>query len=234
MKNRLFILLLLFSTAFFELAAQQYIVNEDFASLDKWEPLIFPKIERHTKYSTEISRDESVLKITSSASASGIIYSDFFNVSDWPVIEWRWKASNIFKKGNAKKKSGDDYPVRLYIIFEYSPEEAAPLVKLKYNIAKLLYGKYPPDSALNYVYASSKWDSDFIPNAFTSSAIMFASDSGEEHLGQWRTHRVNILEDYRRAFGKEPPVKASLAIMGDSDNTEEESQAFIDYIRVTR
>lgn len=238
MKKYIFIFTLLFTASVFSLSAQQspvyYAVNEEFENLDKWDPLLFPKISRYTEYSTVTDGGISALKISSSASASGIIYSDFFDVSEWPVIEWRWKASNIFKKGNAEKKSGDDYPVRLYIIFEYSPDNAGPLVKAKYNIAKLLYGKYPPDSALNYVYASGKWDREFIPNAFTSSAVMFASDSGTEHLGEWRTHRVNILNDYRRAFGREPPAKASLAVMGDSDNTEEESQAFIDFIKVMR
>jgi len=238
MKKYFFIFTLLFTAACFSLTAQQspgiYAVNEEFEDLDMWEPLLFPKISRHTEYSTVTNGGISALIISSSASASGMIFSDFFNVSEWPLLEWRWKASNIFKKGNAEKKSGDDYPVRLYIIFEYSPEDAGPLVKAKYNIAKLLYGKYPPDSALNYVYSSGKWDRDFIPNAFTSSAVMFASDSGTEHLGKWRTHRVNILDDYRRAFGREPPEKASLAVMGDSDNTGEESQAFIDYIRVSR
>ena len=238
MKKSIFIFMFIFLSSAFSLTAQQspviYAVNEEFDNLDKWEPLLFPKISRHTKYTAVTDGGISVLKISSAASASGIIYSEFFDVSEWPVIEWRWKAANVFVKGNAEKKSGDDYPVRLYIIFEFSPDDAGPFVKAKYNIAKLLYGKYPPDSALNYVYASSRWDREFIPNAYTSSAVMFASDSGDEHLGEWRTHRANILNDYRKAFGKEPPVKASLAVMGDSDNTEEESQAFIDYIRVLR
>ncbi len=131
------------------------------------------------------------------------------------------------------KKIGRRLRGKAYIIFEYSPDDAGPFVKAKYNIAKLLYGKYPPDTALNYVYASS-WDKEYIQNVYTSSAVMFASDSGGEHPGERRAHRVNILNDYLRVFGKEPPVKASLDVMGDPDNTEEESQAFIDYIRVLR
>jgi hypothetical protein len=63
--------------------------------------------------------------------------------------------------------------------------------------------------------------------------MMIPVDTGEKHAGQWRTHRVDIREDYRRAFGSEAPGEASLAIMADTDNTGTSSTAFIDFIRVT-
>jgi len=37
---------------------------------------------------------------------------------------------------------------------------------------------------------------------------------------------VNVLEDYRRAFGEEPPRVRSVGIMSDSDNTGERTVAY--------
>ncbi len=63
---------------------------------------------------------------------------------------------------------------------------------------------------------------------------MIIVQSGAEHIGKWLEQEVNVLEDYRKAFGKDPPETASIAIMNDSDNTGESSISFIDYIEVYR
>ena len=44
-------------------------------------------------------------------------------ISTWKT-QFLSNASNVFEKGNAKEKSGDDYPLRIYIIFKYDPENA--------------------------------------------------------------------------------------------------------------
>ena len=54
---------------------------------------------------------------------------------------------------------------------------------------------------------------------------MFIVESGKENVGKWIDERVNILNDYKLAFGEDPPRKASLAIMADTDNTGETSKA---------
>jgi len=61
---------------------------------------------------------------------------------------------------------------------------------------------------------------------------MIVTNSGSLHVKQWKTHTVNVLEDYKKAFGENPPIKVSLALMSDSDNTKESSKAYIDFIEV--
>ena len=58
--------------------------------------------------------------------------------------------------------------------------------------------------------------------------------SGSGLVGQWLEEERNILKDYREAFGKDPPTKAGLAFMNDSDNTGEASVSWIDYIEIFR
>lgn len=64
--------------------------------------------------------------------------------------------------------------------------------------------------------------------------MMIPVDSDGEKVGHWVEHQVDIVADYRAAFGEDPPSVAAIAVMGDSDNTGEYSQAYIDYIRVYR
>ncbi len=94
-------------------------LKEDFNDLENWTPLYFPKIEKHSSYTIEILGEEKYLKAKSYSSASGLISKKEFNPYDFPLIKWRWKVDNIYKKGDATQKKGDDYPIRIYILFKY-------------------------------------------------------------------------------------------------------------------
>ncbi|MBL7050519.1 MAG: DUF3047 domain-containing protein [Nitrospira sp.] len=206
-------------------------LREEFNDLEEWEPLHFDKIDEHSLYSI-LKEEGSYLKAESNASASGIVHKRDFNVYDHPKVRWRWKVSNVYEKGNALKKSGDDYPVRIYIMFKYDPETASFGKKIKYGLAKKLYGKYPPDSSLNYIWANRRHEERIIPNSYTSQAMMILLQYGGENTGKWFEQEVDVLEDYRKAFGEEPPAVASLAVMNDSDNTKESAVSYVDYIEV--
>lgn len=233
-KSAFFILILLVMGG----GAASAEIEESFSSLDGWKALEFPKIDRHSEYavtaSDEAEAGGAVLRAQADASASGLIFEKTFEVADTPIMEWRWKIEGTVPGGDAATKDGDDYALRIYIIFPYDPDEASFGTKLKYNAAKLIYGEYPPLASLNYVWANQAWSQDILPNAFTERAMMFSVETGREHVGQWRSYRVDIRADYLAAFGKEPPATASLAIMSDTDNTGERVTAYIDYIRVRR
>jgi len=44
--------------------------------------------------------------------------------------------------------------------------------------------------------------------------------------GAWVSESRNIFDDYKTAFGKEPPMITGIAIMTDSDNTGESALAY--------
>ncbi|RPJ15746.1 MAG: DUF3047 domain-containing protein [Desulfobacteraceae bacterium] len=210
---------------------EQVLLSEEFHNLDNWEPFYFPKIKSHSTYTTI---DGDVLKAESRASASAIIYKTQFNVYDYPMLQWRWKIENIYLKGDATKKSGDDYPLRLYVMFKYDPAKAGILKKMKYETAKALYGKYPPHSTLNYIWANKSHSDKILTNPYAGEAKMIPVEQGTQKLNTWLVEQADIVEDYRRAFGEEPPAVASLAIMNDSDNTGESSISYLDYIKIYR
>lgn len=213
---------------------KEYFIHEDFEQLDNWRPLHFNKIKEYTRYSIENNGNGSYLKAESNASASGLVFKKTFNVFEYPKVKWRWKVSNVFTRGDAYKKSGDDYPLRVYIIFQYDPERVSFVKRFKYGLAKSMYGEYPPDSSLNYIWANRAHSMDIITNRYAAEAKMIVLQSGDENAGKWEEQDVDIISDYRRAFGKEPPETASLAIMSDSDNTGEAAVSYIDYIEVYR
>jgi len=206
--------------------------REDFETLSDWKPLTFPKILRHSVYQIEKEGTKSILTAEANASASGILYSRSFNIYKTPIIKWRWKVSNIYGAGDEKKKSGDDYPLRIYVVFKYDPEKAGVFEKAQYAAAKFIYGEYPPHSSINYIWANKKYPEKILPNPYTAKAQMVLLQKGPDRAGQWIDERVNALEDYRMAFKTDPPIEASIAIMADADNTGEKAMGFVDFIEV--
>ncbi len=139
---------------------------------------------------------------------------------------------NIFEKGDASKKSGDDYPLRIYVMFKYDPQKAGMWERIKYKTAKVLYGTYPPYASLNYIWANKKHEKDVLENKYTNRAQMIPIGFGRHGLGKWKVVEVNMVRDYKRAFGKAPPAIARIAIMNDSDNTGEKAVSLVDFIEV--
>jgi hypothetical protein len=56
--------------------------------------------------------------------------------------------------------------------------------------------------------------------------MMIVVESGADKLNQWITEERDILEDYRKAFGEDPPLISGVAIMTDTDNTGESAVAY--------
>jgi hypothetical protein len=210
----------------------QVLFREEFRNLSDWEPLTFPKISKHSTYTIITDKGHSILKAESHSSASAIIYRKTFNVYEYPHVRWKWKVDNVYKKGDIRDKSGDDYPIRVYVMFPYDPKQAGVAERLEYGIAKAIYGQYPPHSTLNYVWTGQEIAERIITSPYTDRAKIVILENGKSAIGIWVEETVNILDDYRAAFGKEPPQTAGIAIMNDSDNTGEMAVSYIEYIEV--
>jgi hypothetical protein len=191
-----------------------------------WKPLTFKNIDKHTVYSLVKDGDAVVVKAESQASASGLIREIKIDPREFPILQWRWKVGNVLKKGDVRRKEGDDYPARIYITFEYDPQKLSFLDRTKYGLVKAFYGQYPPLAALNYIWESQAPKGTLVPNPFTDRAMMIVVESGAEKLNQWMTEERDILEDYRKAFGEDPPMINGVAIMTDTDNTGESAVAY--------
>lgn len=191
-----------------------------------WKPLTFKKIDRHTTYTLIKEGNEVVVRAVAEASASGLVREIKINPKEYPVVQWRWKVRNILKKGDVRRKEGDDYPARIYITFEYDPGKLGFFEKAKYEAIRLLYGEYPPTGAINYIWESKVPNGTMVPNPFTDRVIMIVVESGETRLNQWVSEERNIFEDYKKAFGQEPPMISGVAIMTDTDNTGESAVAY--------
>ena len=213
---------------------RQVLFREDFTSLESWRPLFFPTVHKHTMYGIDAKDGEPCLKAESHGSASALVYKGEFNVYEFPCIKWRWKVDNVYRKADPEKKSGDDYPIRIQIVFKYDPEKAGRLKRIEYDLARKIYGEYPPQSTLSYVWASREDQKAIMTSPFSNSIRLMALEKGGKKSGIWCEEEINIVKDYREAFGVDPPPIAGIAIMNDSDDTGERSVSYVKSIEVFR
>ncbi|HEY7532269.1 MAG TPA: DUF3047 domain-containing protein [Nitrospiraceae bacterium] len=192
---------------------------------DGWEPLTFKKIPKLTTYELVRDGDTVVVKAMSDASASGLIKKVQIDPVEFPIVRWRWKVGNLLRKSDVSRKDGDDYPARLYITFEYDPDKVSFVKKLKYSAGRAIFGDIPI-AALNYIWETSTPVGKIVDNAYTDFAKMIVIESGPGKVGMWVEESRNIYEDYRKAFGEEPPMVNGVAIMSDTDNTKERVTAY--------
>ena len=200
--------------------------NEPGLSLPEgWKPLTFKNIPKLTTYEVVKDGEGVVVKATSDASASGLTKEVRIDPKEFPIVRWRWKVDNLLQRSDATRKDGDDYPARLYITFEYDPDKVSLGKKLKYKAGQVLFGDIPI-GAINYVWERQAPVGTIIDNAYTDFVKMVVVESGPQRLGIWVDEERNIYEDYKKAFGEEPPMINGVAIMSDTDNTKERVTAY--------
>lgn len=192
---------------------------------DGWKPLTFKKIPKHTFYEVVKDGGVTIVKAVSEASASGLIKPVVINPKEFPIVRWRWKIDNVLQGSDVALKEGDDFPARLYITFEYDPDKVSLGKKLKFKVGQALFGDIPI-AALNYIWETKTPVGAIVDNAYTDFAKMVIVESGTQKVGMWVDEERNIYEDYKKAFGEEPPMINGVAIMSDTDNTKEQATAY--------
>jgi len=186
-----------------------------------WSLLTFRGRDRHTDYRLVSDGGAVVLEAHARAAAAALVREVRFDPVAYPWLEWRWRVVDRIPASDARRREGDDYPARVYVSFgERGGGE------LGARLLRWIYGRPVPQTALNYIWAEDLAVGTVLPNAYTDSVRMVVVGRGAEGLGEWRTARRNLLEDYRLAFGAEPPPVTGVGLMTDTDNTGAEARAY--------
>jgi hypothetical protein len=191
---------------------------------DDWRSLSLAKVDTKTQYDLVRSDSGIVVRARSEGGASGLVTERRIDLTEYPILEWRWKVDGIVEDGNARREDGDDYPARIYVTFDY--DDLGLVDQAKLTALRAFGYDDIPTRALNYIWANRVDRHTILENAYTDWVMMVAVRSGEADAGTWITERRNVLDDYRTAFGDDPPPVNGIAIMTDTDNTDGEATAY--------
>lgn len=185
----------------------------------EWRPLTASSAIPATRYTLVDDGGSTVVHAEARAAASGLSKSLRVNPLEFPWLRWRWKIDNLIASADLRSKEGDDFPARLYVMFDY-PLEKLPLIeRTKLRLARALFDAELPAATLCYVWDNRTPTETIVPSAYSARVQLIVVASGAARVGQWTGFERNVAADFRAAFGDEaPPVKA-IAIATDTDNT---------------
>jgi len=200
-----FVLLLYF--LLFTLSAQAETISVsqfEVEGLNGWAEKSF---SRETRYSL-VERDGSqVLLAQSKATASALYKKVRIDLDKTPFLNWRWLIENHLGDINERRKEGDDYPARIYVIID----------------GGIFFWK---TRALNYVWSSNQPIGSTWANAYSDNTRMIALESGSTYLGQWRSEKRNVRRDLQNQFGEDLRYIDGIAVMTDTDNSQGQATTY--------
>ena len=149
----------------------------------------------------------AILSAKSNQSASLLFKKMPVDLNKTPYINWQWKVQSTYSDNiNETKKSGDDFPARIYIAI------------------KPQLGRIKP-RALTYVWASHADKLSHWKSPFTKSVEIMALQSGDELSGKWINEKRNLKADLSQFFGQSIDSIEGIGIMTDADNSKTTGEA---------
>lgn len=195
-----------------------------------WRPMTLKRLRDDTFYTLDREGEDYSVKAVSSGTSSGIFKEVLVDLTKTPVLSWRWKVGKALAVADLKRRKGDDCAARVYVGFRYVPESAGFFDRVRHKAALSRYGASAPGAILTYAWDGRYPVGSVFDNPYSGKAKVIVVESGSEKAGRWISESRNVLEDYRRAYGEDPPEAVSISLMTDSDNTSDSAVAWYDDI----
>lgn len=159
---------------------------------EEWEPMDFRGITP-TEYSLVEKGGQTVVKAVSEQSSSGLVRRIDIDLQEYPVIRWSWYAENLIEDGNVHEEDGDDYPVRIYVIFDYDLSNLGWWQRNMLRALRTFYGDVPA-RAINYIWDKETEVGTVVENPYTDLVMMQVVESGDENL------QLRLAYDFGEGF----------------------------------
>lgn len=185
----------------------------------EWTPLSASGSARPTRYTLVDDQGTTVLRAEAKASASALSHALRVDPAATPWLRWRWKIGNLIEQADLSTREGDDFPARLYVMFDYPLEKLSFVERSKLRLARALFDPHLPAATLCYVWDGKAAAGTIVPSAYTNRVRLVVVESGDRRVKRWVDVERNVAADFRAAFGEDPPAVTAIAIAVDTDNT---------------
>ena len=158
-----------------------------------------------TSYRLVTQDGRQVLEAESQRAASGLVREIRVDLEKLPTLNWSWRVNDVLSGIDERTKAGDDYPARVYVI-------------VSGGVA------FWRTRTLIYVWSSRQPAGSTWENAFTGNARVMALRSGK--ATGWETEKRDVRADFKTCFNDEISFIDAVAIMTDTDNSQQEAKAW--------
>jgi len=162
-------------------------------------------------YSVQAEGEKKYLHADAHNLSTQIYYDKKWDIKNYPILRWRWRAVMFPTGSNERIKDGNDSVLAIYVLF----------------------GGFPSVRAIKYIWSDTLPIGTALDSPYSGGTKMFVVRSGRALAGTWVDEERNVLSDYESSFGRKEghPVAQGIAILTDSDNTS--SRAVGDYAEIS-
>ena len=154
-----------------------------------------------SKYAIEKEKEDHFLRLLSVNDGFGLRKEMTFDIRQYPYLSWWWKAMQLPKGGDIRKKETDDQAGQIFVVFPRFPS----LVNSR---------------SMGYI-----WDTQ-APKGLAGTSPSYSKakyvvlQSGAEKLNQWVFESRNVYEDYKKYFQEDPPPVGAVLIYINTQHTQ--------------
>jgi len=162
-------------------------------------------------YDFEIVSEDStrVLYMKSNGDSSTINKEIKVDCKDYQILQWKWKAVELPKGADARKKATDDEAAQIYVTFPRFPSAVRSRI-------------------IGYIWDTTAPAGSIFRSQKTGLVTYVVVRSGEADLNKWLTESRNVCQDYKKIYGEEPEEKMEAISIGiDSDDTRSRAGAYV-------
>jgi hypothetical protein len=155
----------------------------------------------NSKYIIEKEKEDYFLRLASVNDGFGLRKEISFDIRQYPYLSWWWKAVQLPKGADIRKKETDDQAGQIFVLFPRFPS----LINTR---------------SMGYI-----WDTQ-APKGLTGTSPAYGKakyvvlQSGAEKLNQWVFESRNVYEDYRKYFQEDPAPAGAVILYINSQYTK--------------
>jgi hypothetical protein len=175
-----------------------------------------------------VGHPDGSIEVISSSSVSRLYRPLEVKLDATPALGWRWRVDEPVPPTDLTQKGEDDTALTLFVGFPWDPDEASFTERLTRPLVEAYAGEDAPGRVLAYVFGGAEPRGAWVESPHLGKAgAMRVLRPADSPTGEWFEERVDLVEDYRAAFGEDPPDPSQLAISADTDDTGSTSRGFV-------
>lgn len=174
--------------------------------------------------------ERTVLHVHSIGSVSALVKTLDADLREFPVLVWCWKINRVVGMAIENQRDRNDSAARIRVIFGEKAEKTRPLPpQIQEFLESLGFKKTltePWGNKIDYIWGNRLSQGTSLDYPGSRNHKVIVVESGKEKTNQWVWEKRNLIEDYELLFGAAPPGLAGIAVLTDTDNTNEGIEAW--------